>query len=102
MNRHLLLGGLAVCAFAPTYLLTILSRQSPQREPADTLPAMVSIPGCEITMGTDFKLGWADEEPAHRVRVDAFWMDETDVINAQLRTVYTLWGGTAPLHSGHD
>ena len=36
-------------------------------------------------MGTDSELGWADEKPAHRVRVDGFWMDETDVTNAQFR-----------------
>jgi sulfatase modifying factor 1 len=36
-------------------------------------------------MGTDSDLGWADEKPAHRVRVDGFWMDETDVTNAQFR-----------------
>jgi formylglycine-generating enzyme len=36
-------------------------------------------------MGTNSDLGWADEKPAHRVRVDGFWMDETDVTNAQFR-----------------
>jgi formylglycine-generating enzyme len=48
-------------------------------------PGMVWIPGGEFTMGTDSDLGWADEKPAHRVRVDGFWMDETDVTNAQFR-----------------
>ncbi len=43
---------------------------------------MVWIPGGEFTMGTDSDLGRAEEKPAHRVRVDAFWMDETDVTNA--------------------
>ena len=36
-------------------------------------------------MGTDSTLGWPDEKPAHRVRVDGFWMDETEVTNAQFR-----------------
>ena len=36
-------------------------------------------------MGTDAELGWPDEKPAHRVRVDGFWMDETEVTNAQFR-----------------
>jgi formylglycine-generating enzyme required for sulfatase activity len=44
---------------------------------------MVWIPGGEFTMGTDSDLGWPDEKPAHRVRVDGFWMDETEVTNAQ-------------------
>jgi len=30
-------------------------------------------------------LGWVEEKPAHRARVDGFWMDETDVTNAQFR-----------------
>jgi formylglycine-generating enzyme required for sulfatase activity len=46
---------------------------------------MVWIPGGEFTMGTDSELGWPDERPAHRVRVDGFFMDETDVTNAQFR-----------------
>lgn len=44
---------------------------------------MVWIPGGEFTMGTDDELGWPDERPAHRVRVNGFWMDETEVTNAQ-------------------
>ena len=46
---------------------------------------MVWIPGGEFTMGTDGEVGWPDERPAHRVRVDGFWMDETDVTNAEFR-----------------
>jgi formylglycine-generating enzyme required for sulfatase activity len=46
---------------------------------------MVWIPGGEFTMGTDLDLGWVDEKPAHRVRVDGFWMDQTEVTNAQFR-----------------
>jgi sulfatase modifying factor 1 len=34
-------------------------------------------------MGTDDAIGWAEEKPGHRVRVDGFWMDQTDVTNAQ-------------------
>src|SRR5690348_5409065 len=48
-------------------------------------PEMVWVPGGEFTMGTDSDLGWADEQPAHRVRVAAFWMDEHEVTNAQFR-----------------
>jgi formylglycine-generating enzyme required for sulfatase activity len=46
---------------------------------------MAWIPGGEFTMGTDSDLGWPDEKPAHRACVDGFWMDETDVTNAQFR-----------------
>jgi formylglycine-generating enzyme required for sulfatase activity len=43
------------------------------------------IPGGEFTMGTVSELGWAEEKPAHKVRVRGFWIDETDVTNAQFR-----------------
>jgi formylglycine-generating enzyme required for sulfatase activity len=46
---------------------------------------MVWVSGGEFTMGTDFAPGGPDERPAHRVRVAGFWMDETDVTNAQFR-----------------
>src|SRR5438094_758270 len=36
--------------------------------PHDSPPGMVWIPGGEFTMGTDDKIGWQDEKPAHRVR----------------------------------
>lgn len=44
---------------------------------------MVWIPGGEFKMGSDGHLAKANERPAHRVRVDGFWMDRTDVTNAQ-------------------
>ena len=53
---------------------------------------MVWIPGGEFTMGTDSDLGWPDEKPAHRVRVDGFWMDETEVTNAQFRAFVEATG----------
>ena len=46
---------------------------------------MVWVPGGEFTMGTDDPEALAAERPAHRVRVDGFWMDQTDVTNAQFR-----------------
>lgn len=36
-------------------------------------------------MGADHEDAWPDERPAHRVQVDGFWMDETEVTNAQFR-----------------
>ena len=53
---------------------------------------MVWIPGGEFTMGTDSELGWPDEKPAHRVRVDGFWMDETEVTNAQFHAFVEATG----------
>jgi formylglycine-generating enzyme required for sulfatase activity len=42
---------------------------------------MVWIPSGEFWMGTDD--GPMDERPCHRVRVDGFWMDRTEVTNSQ-------------------
>ena len=52
---------------------------APQAAP----PGMVWIPGGEFTMGGDDPLARPDEQPLHRVRVRGFWMDATEVTNAQ-------------------
>jgi formylglycine-generating enzyme required for sulfatase activity len=44
---------------------------------------MVWVPGGEFTMGSTDALARQDESPKHRVRVDGFWMDVTEVTNAQ-------------------
>ncbi len=43
---------------------------------------MVWIPGGEFWMGSD-EPSFPDARPWHRVRVDGFWMDQTEVTNAQ-------------------
>jgi formylglycine-generating enzyme required for sulfatase activity len=43
------------------------------------------IPAGEFTMGTDDPESVANERPAHRVKVQGFWMDEHDVTNAEFR-----------------
>lgn len=44
---------------------------------------MVWIPGGEFSMGSTDPLARPDEAPVHRVRVNGFWMDATEVTNAQ-------------------
>ncbi|MBX7166050.1 MAG: formylglycine-generating enzyme family protein [Pirellulales bacterium] len=44
---------------------------------------MVWVPGGEFWMGSDDPSAWDDERPAHRVRVDGFWMDRYEITNAQ-------------------
>jgi formylglycine-generating enzyme required for sulfatase activity len=44
---------------------------------------MVYVPAGEFWMGSDD--GLDDEKPRHRVYVDAFWIDRTEVTNAQYR-----------------
>ncbi len=82
-----LLGMLALAgtAFAAVYVY------SSTRKPA--APAgMVYIPGGEFTMGTKSSLGWPDEKPTHRVRVAPFFLDETEVTNAQFTAFVAATG----------
>jgi formylglycine-generating enzyme len=78
----LALATLGLLAFGATFTC-VRAYQSTRGSRIASPPAMIRIPGGEFTMGTDSSDGWADEKPAHRVRVDGFWMDETDVTNAQ-------------------
>ena len=51
---------------------------------ASTAPVgMVLIPAGEFSMGSVDLLARADEHPIHRVRINAFWMDATEVTNQQ-------------------
>jgi len=44
---------------------------------------MVWIPGGEFSMGSTGPLSRPDESPVHRVRVDGYWIDATELTNAQ-------------------
>lgn len=46
---------------------------------------MVLIPAGTFLMGADNEQGRPDEYPKHTVTVDGFWMDATEVTNAQFR-----------------
>ncbi len=46
---------------------------------------MVRIPGGSFTMGSTDADGRKDEYPAHTVELKSFWMDKTEVTNAQFR-----------------
>jgi formylglycine-generating enzyme required for sulfatase activity len=46
---------------------------------------MVLIPAQVFFMGANDKEGRADEYPQHKVQVNAFWMDATEVTNAQFK-----------------
>lgn len=60
--------------------------------PTPAPEGMVWIPGGEFEMGSDSRLARPDERPAHRVRVDGFWMDATEVTNAQFRAFVEATG----------
>jgi formylglycine-generating enzyme len=78
------LGLLGLVAFGSTFAI-VKAMQRSRAVRGDGGAGMVWIRGGEFTMGTDSSVGWADEKPAHRVRVDGFWMDATDVTNGQFR-----------------
>jgi sulfatase modifying factor 1 len=76
-GRAFRLAALAVAAFAVAFGAVKLNERW-------SAPAgMVWIPGGEFTMGSDATEANPQERPAHRVRVSGFWMDATDVTNAQ-------------------
>jgi len=58
----------------------------------DAPPGMVWIPGGEFAMGSTDPLARDDEQPVHRVRVRGFWMDATEVTNAQFRAFVQATG----------
>jgi formylglycine-generating enzyme required for sulfatase activity len=90
MKRLAVFAALALALLAAfgIYMLRRPAAAPPEEAP----PGMVWIPGGEFTMGTDSDVGWPDEKPAHRVRVDGFWMDATEVTNAQFREFVNATG----------
>ena len=68
----------------------LLGACGPGTQNEGNLPArfrenMVWVPGGLFTMGTNDSRAYDHEKPAHRVRVKGFWMDRTEVTNADFR-----------------
>lgn len=99
--RKVLLGSLGLSGFVSAFLLAggkavpngdqtpwhiTANHQDDDHPPSkQKVDGMVWIPGGSFTMGspdTD-DLARAVEKPAHTVKVDGFWMDETEVTNSQ-------------------
>ena len=53
---------------------------------------MVLIEGNTFMMGSDDSESNQDESPIHRVKINSFWMDETEVTNSQFREFITATG----------
>jgi formylglycine-generating enzyme len=69
-------------------MLTCVQKKQNNKSSTENLNApvgMVWIPGGEFTMGTNDPQSYDHEKPAHRVKVDGFWMDETEVTNLQFK-----------------
>jgi formylglycine-generating enzyme required for sulfatase activity len=59
--------------------------EPPSAKATDSPAGMRWIPGGEFIMGSDDSWSQQNERPAHHVRIDGFWIDETPVTNAQFR-----------------
>jgi len=59
---------------------------------ADPPKGMVWIAGGQFTMGSTDPLARPDESPTHKVQVSGFWMDATEVTNAQFRAFVEATG----------
>lgn len=76
---------------APPTRASLLSAPKAEPEPTPTkagapstvTAGMVWVPGGEFTVGSADPLARPDEQPVHRARVRGFWMDATEVTNAQ-------------------
>lgn len=53
---------------------------------------MVQVQGGEFLMGATDNEGRMDEYPQHKVKVSSFWMDETEVTNAQFKKFVAATG----------
>ena len=68
---------------ATTQPTTAPTAQPPVQLPGEAPAGMVWVPPGEFTMGSDDPKVWFTERPAHRVSLTGFWMDQTEVTNAQ-------------------
>src|SRR5690349_17336965 len=75
-NRRWILAGGLLIAIAIVATCAIAMLHNRPKEP--TPPGMVWVPAGEFVMGTDDPHSMPNERPAHRVKVDGFWMDEHD------------------------
>ena len=101
MRRAAFLTTLALAGFVATFLVTRMARPSRPASPPAPIPAhtpptdptgMAWIPGGEFLMGSDDPSAPPTERPAHRVRVDGFWIDATEVTNAKFRVFVEATG----------
>ncbi len=78
---------LIAAAFGVAYAATLYVNRPPP-PPA----GMVWIPPGEFVMGTAGATSHKNEQPAHKVKFAGFWIDETEVTNAQFREFVAATG----------
>ena len=76
-----------LCSSSPPKRFALLqtSEESAVLHEKNSTSGMVLIPSGTYFMGADMKEAREDEFPKHKVTVDSFWMDETEVTNAQFQ-----------------
>ncbi len=62
------------------------------KAPASVPEGMVWVPGGSFLMGTNEQQAYPQEQPAHAVKVKAFFMDATEVTNAQFKAFVQATG----------
>ena len=85
----------ASCCQLPGSTATVLTSDASDPAPimTDSTPeGMVWIPGGAFWMGSTDPLAQPHEGPVHRVHVDGFWMDQTEVTNKQFRAFVEATG----------
>ncbi|MBN8550088.1 MAG: SUMF1/EgtB/PvdO family nonheme iron enzyme, partial [Deltaproteobacteria bacterium] len=70
-------------AFGFLFLFPVFAEETaPKVATLRTEGGMVLLPGGEFWMGTDSPRSMPNERPKHRVKLSQFWIDRTDVTNA--------------------
>ena len=75
----------ASCMMVPSRFGNTQSDSTLQFDGDTSVNGMVFIKGGTFTMGGDNNQASADEFPKHKIQIDGFWMDATEVTNAQFQ-----------------
>ena len=73
------------CMMVPSRFGNTQSDSTLQFDGDTSVNGMVFIKGGTFTMGGDNNQASADEFPKHKIQIDGFWMDATEVTNAQFQ-----------------
>lgn len=92
-SQRMILILLALCSSAAVLAWCLLTppltaeppkpTAAPEKAPHPAPPGMVWIPGSKFLMGS--RDGKPDEQPVHEVELTGYWMDATEVTNAQFQ-----------------
>jgi formylglycine-generating enzyme required for sulfatase activity len=95
MRRSL---GFVVVAIPAAAVLASCGTGRPGQKPPPDLAAMVRVPAGEFVMGRD--TGSGDERPQRRVMLDEFYIDRTEVTNAQFKAYCDATNRLYPANPG--